>query len=486
MRRNPDRGGWAAVCWIGFALVGCGEGVLGGPVTDAAVDDPDSGPEQSALCDTTSGTRLAVRSYRFESAGDEVIGLFDKDLTVECQFAVMADGMWRCTPTASHVGGAVLFLDDGCTDPVVGFNGPAMALASITRTTDCTTEVVFFRVGDTIAPAGIPETVYQGEPGNCAATASSAYATYHAGVIMGPSDFVEGVERQADDTSRLNQLIIDGSDGSVLCEATTLLDTALSTRCSLQTSSDEVVRCLPQSGPMLTDYFTDNTGGVCQNAETVGVSGECADPSPPYAVAVDSSGCWDVPAFTEVLGEFQDPLYTEIADVCSLVADTAQQFFQLGDDVEHAAFAAVQVEMVETTARLARSHWVGSDGFRMHRAGWRDNKLDFDCAIAMAADDAMRCLPPAVGLATYYSDAGCTTPVLLAAMPACAPAPLHVSFGLERSRWRISAAGEAVAGPVYQGGVDNCTEVDLDVTSLYPADYEISATTFAEVGLAVE
>lgn len=65
----------------------------------------------------------------------------------------------------------------------------------------------------------------------------------------------------------------------------------------------------------------------------------------------------------------------------------------------------------------------GGEGATAFRA-WHDTELDIDCAFQPATDGSTRCIPrDLLGLA-YYSDAGCTMPIVVAD---CGPPAKYVS-----------------------------------------------------------
>lgn len=122
---------------------------------------------------------------------------------------------------------------------------------------------------------------------------------------------------------------------------------------------------------------------------------------------------------------------------------------------------------VATSGARLKIRWrMGEDG-SAERVGWRDAELGADCAWLPAEDGAVRCLPavdPSAGsVGSYYADAACDSPLVLA--PLCGEQEHRfgvklstTSCGLFSTIWET---GEAVGEPVFIKAGSVCQEEPL-------------------------
>lgn len=143
--------------------------------------------------------------------------------------------------------------------------------------------------------------------------------------------------------------------------------------------------------------------------------------------------------------------------------------------------------------RLRARYYAGEDGSRQFM-GWRDTTRNEDCSFLKSEDGQLRCLPTAT-YASYYSDAGCSQPLLAVAKatPNCgavafaAPAYALDVGTAQCGTMRIWKVGAAVApGMIYVGSPASCTgTAPLDVYAYYSTTH-ITPTEFVAATEQVE
>ncbi|HXU74106.1 MAG TPA: hypothetical protein VN947_32535 [Polyangia bacterium] len=131
-----------------------------------------------------------------------------------------------------------------------------------------------------------------------------------------------------------------------------------------------------------------------------------------------------------------------------------------------------------------------SDGARAF-AGFYDTQLSVACAFSRAADDSLRCLPSGVAYigGTYWSDAGCTTPLaysngcttMYASKSESTATCVDIGYNATSYRTRIYAIASAYSGSmVWVGSPGSCTGIATPATTLFfNVGSEIAASTFA-------
>jgi hypothetical protein len=142
-------------------------------------------------------------------------------------------------------------------------------------------------------------------------------------------------------------------------------------------------------------------------------------------------------------------------------------------------------------SRLRANYRLGSDGSKEYLPGsWFDTMLGQDCSFTTAADGVLRCLPEGIA-PIAYSDAACTTPVLM--IPAGCSTPTYAvtddsaTCALPGGVTHVHSVGAAVtpANLYTQAGGGNCPGAGTP-----PAGFtylgvgaEIAASTFVAASL---
>jgi hypothetical protein len=109
---------------------------------------------------------------------------------------------------------------------------------------------------------------------------------------------------------------------------------------------------------------------------------------------------------------------------------------------------------------------------------WRDTQLDTDCYAGTAGDGAERCLPIFADASTFYSDAGCTQPLVYVRNNLC---NRDIKYGqaIIASRYHIYPVGAPYTGQAYDIRT-GCMPAS-GVSALYQAGAEVSPAIFETV-----
>jgi hypothetical protein len=124
----------------------------------------------------------------------------------------------------------------------------------------------------------------------------------------------------------------------------------------------------------------------------------------------------------------------------------------------------------QSGTRLKANNYVGSDGSKQF-ISWHDTTLNIDCQFGPASDGTTRCMPIGTGVAgfaaVYFSDSGCSQPVVYASPKGCA-SPTFASRNQTRAGVcgayfsQFFSVGSAYTGTIYTGTPANCTAQSND------------------------
>ena len=148
----------------------------------------------------------------------------------------------------------------------------------------------------------------------------------------------------------------------------------------------------------------------------------------------------------------------------------------------------------QSGSRLKAQYYTGSDGSKAF-AGMYDTQTKQDCAYATAADGMTRCLPAGthvVASTEYYSDMGCTMPILTVPKACMTPPPYVTTFkaacnGAATFHVFPSGAAFTPGTDIYFGDGTACVKVKPKAGADWvSAGTEIAASTFVQGTLASE
>jgi hypothetical protein len=139
-----------------------------------------------------------------------------------------------------------------------------------------------------------------------------------------------------------------------------------------------------------------------------------------------------------------------------------------------------------------------ADGGKAYQ-GWYDSQLKVPCYLVRATDDSTRCLPVQVAVTkSFFSDSGCSMPIMLAAWSDPCPAPAYAydsvsgvsclpsPAGATSYQYLEYAVGSAVS-TFYAGTPASCHAVTVPAGGTYYAvGAVVPPSTFAAGAITVE
>lgn len=150
-------------------------------------------------------------------------------------------------------------------------------------------------------------------------------------------------------------------------------------------------------------------------------------------------------------------LYNDLSGCMVVSLAPGERVYAAGRNIAASELATAHAERYDTGHRLSPIQLVSDDGARQ-RVGWYDNVLGTDCAVDLAADGKMRCLPPgayADSFMFFCADAACAKLVLQAASngPAAKPSGFVLQRGTSdacgRAPTHVYRVGAAYSGDLY-------------------------------------
>ena len=401
-------------------VVACGSGGGGSdPDADAGPDDVDAGADSTALdCARKSGSRIRQVERVHSDDSDELLRLYDTELSVPCSFGASEDGSLRCLPEADgapFAAGQVYYENVECTsaiarlDDALGPDAPDYMRQAYVSDDGCELRTRFAELGNQLlVPADA--TVYDGD---CNAVVAGTNPYFQITADLAPADLVEGTPSWTD-SGRVKQQKIDGSDGSRVCGSAMVDDDLDSAPCTLAASEDGATRCLPTPAS-LDDAFGND---VCDEPVSFALlDATCGEPS---RYTAESTG-GDCPRIrVRALLEEVDAVYQQ-GDTCEAIAlEDNQTLFLEGPAVSGTSFSEFTPVYSAPGERLERVDLDNGEGLRLATDLWRDPTFDNAwCSFRVAEDGLERCLPVDSDLSTvgqvsssvFYSDGACGTQV---------------------------------------------------------------------------
>jgi len=139
----------------------------------------------------------------------------------------------------------------------------------------------------------------------------------------------------------------------------------------------------------------------------------------------------------------------------------------------------------QSGTRLKARYYVGSDGSKEF-IGWHDSQRNEDCGFVTASDGTMRCLGGSgvASVGTYFSDTGCTQPLVLAQTGTGCAVPSIASKATLTScstvYYTLFQVGSSFTGTPYSGTPSSCTKVTTTLPgyAVYNLGPEVPASSF--------
>jgi hypothetical protein len=149
----------------------------------------------------------------------------------------------------------------------------------------------------------------------------------------------------------------------------------------------------------------------------------------------------------------------------------------------------------QSGTRLKANFYVGADGSRQFAYFTDTARNNEQCTFAVAADNALRCMPlPEASAAIYFADVNCTQPLaypLQACMPtpyvyvtdsACAPTTGYHIFATTQTRYPVDTDVWVGSG----GGSNACIRYTPPPYFLYTTGPEIPSASFEQGSVQVQ
>lgn len=383
-----------------------GDGNGDGGTTGSAGDATAAGAGQ-ALGSFSSGSRLAVRYYSASGAPDLFLDFYDRVLDTTCSFLPVANGDLYCLPELARGVALLGYADSDCK--VAVYDVPP----------NCFDGELYVRqlVGDCrgnyevrqLQPLPDDFPLYQlGDGCTAAGMQTGSSRTFIADVVLAPSHFVAGNEREVERDGKLTFSVIESSDGAVAPHR--LLSAATDTECDRE-FSPEPTACRPTRRAWVErTLFTDDQCTTEANVAYSAVPATC-----PIDFIVDGP---DPEKYFQLGPEFTGDIWTSVGG-CVPQSDAAwlTSVFELGEEVEASSLGLLSGVLQGTGQLQAKVIAEGAEPL-LFTGGYRD-KENGDCA-PYAVGDKLHCLPIEYGHGlnaingslTQYSDESCELPLI--------------------------------------------------------------------------
>jgi hypothetical protein len=292
-------------------------------------------------------------------------------------------------------------------------------------------------------PAAPPRFVWRQQDQYCLGPyePDATLAFYSVGRVIEASELARVRVDETIDAGRLS-LAIDASDDGLRMPGA-FHDDELDLPCSLLPTANDTGRCVPAGVPRTT-YFADAACSAPLMATT-----------PTLHHALQTS-CWDV--LTGSGAPHAGVVYEQLGEDCVIVPPPSMQLFSASTSVRVAELARERI----AGGRLEETYFAGFrepvfDGL-LH-----DTSLDADCAITWQGEHYVCAPVEALPVRTFFSDAGCVTPVDVVFVPTGECEPRHAYAG-----------GRRIDG-VYPGTIYELTTGDRCAAYVPPARFAVHA-----------
>ncbi len=332
-------------------------------------------------------------------------------------------------------------------------------------------------------------TVYSGTAASCTALSSTLPYTLYTATELPPSTFAAAAKSAPGRAPATNDLPQNGSriryetistaDG--LSGPYLALDAQLAQECVFGAAGDGSDRCIPENVDRITlTFFEDPSCSSTPLADSVSVVAPAA-----YAALYDAQGCNTGTYYT--FGPlYEGTVYESVDGACDMSAANSQvsfypttPFSSSGFESGTLATGAGAFDGWASGSRIQLVTATGTDGARA-MVGWHDAQLGVDCAMTMANDGVMRCVPTILGyISSYYADAACTQALTIA--EGCTAPAYAVSTTCGGGYF---AVGASYSGPIYVSTSGTCQATTLSLP-MYEVGAPVPASTFAEASLSM-
>ncbi len=419
------------------------------------------------------GTRLRARVW---DGGDDARIFrtwFDTELGVECQFAMAADGRYRCLPSGSSAIwlDPVVFSDAACTRPAVivpscepapaYVHGPRIA----TPTCDEPEGLPVLALGPL---RGTPRYYRQLGAGCTALEAAAEQQVHDVGDEVPAASFVPAQLRVPEGAARVSPYVFVGEDGAQ--EAVSSWDREHDRECTWFAAADRFL-CRPVEVVLHYDWIWADAGCSVHAAVDLVSVRPCA---PPTAVIGAGDGPY-FESYLEVGAEVpRSQVFNDEQGTCSPETSELPDTYYLEGAPIPASSLPTLLHVLDGVGRLRAERFTDEQGnplavaTRLH-----DSEAGQACVLATFVD-GLRCLPDP-GYATLgplFADPTCTTPLALwggTTAPLVAVQPHTLANACDRVAYE---AAYAIASPftgatIYFARPEGCIASPIDPLSTY-------------------
>lgn len=446
-------------------------------------DSAGAGGEASAPVDVptvVSGTRLRARVYLGSDGSRHVIGLHDSLLDIDCEFANLGPGGYRCVPPVSSGFYQSVFASDQCDGPATGYEaacGPHThyVVSRTADTCDGLSRRDVFDIGAEIPSA------YRDNAGTCEPYPDDPNASWVAVTPAEPSTFAAGMLEHVPLGDGLTVVVVAAEDGARI--PVTLWSDGRP--CTALEVTGAGFRCIP-SRMNLYAFFADDTCTTEVGYTMGGVTSVCGAPPHLFVSRSVQNECFtrvtsvvEVSPFLGTVGYFGSP------GACNgqSLGPSMLSRWTVGDAIEPTILPALS-PMDNGSERLRGTAVESENGSRVtFTSGITDTEFGATCTPTRFDDGILRCLPSWTYLSNFFADANCTVPVHPES--ACSSPTLFIEETLaggcsdDRTVASVRRTAGFHSGAVYQW-VDETTCSELESTS-YDNFYALEPMPFSDL-----
>lgn len=418
------------------AAAGCGQPV--------EVHRAPPGVSNSELDLFRSGSRLHAQVVLADGAPPLLLGFYDTELEVECDFRRVSDGSWRCLPRSTGMLHGMTYEDADCEASIWLANdcdGPQFQRTGLPIVSDECRSFQPYEVVDFVPLAPDDPSYERLSDGTCVLQPASERddRPRYSSRRMPPSRFVGGEESMEAGATRLSRRVLRADDGTLVTLG--LSDTRVERPCGLwETESGDWVCVSNDAATYVTGYGTQHDDPDCAGPA---LASHCADETPRATAAYSRArycGMWFSGA-RSVGPERASDTQFQNWDECTQVdpPDTSIRLYEPGAPIADDTFATAELLRFGTgrlqllvTAEADRplAYHAPSLGGALVTgplASYFDTRRGEQCSPADTAA-GIRCVPTYAARlsSTLYADASCSGLTLATAGAGDCDGPLPV------------------------------------------------------------
>ncbi len=392
------------------------------------------------------GTRLKAHYVDYGGGVTSLIDWHDTMLDIECSFQLLDDGTVRCLPTP--IASITTFATGLCGQPLLSVSGQGPCYTPPTyafvmgQSQLCETvngggvpsshhPASIYPIGSTVTPT----TVYTQSGGQCNSGAPVAGTTYYqTGNAVPLSTFAGAKFTTSARGPRLSQRIITSDDGAWQTE----FPFDGTSMCGSQVENGATI-CLPFArGNFDQGLFTDSGCTMDFAPQSVGFARTDICTPPTFAFNRTSSGpngCTITDTFHSLGAKTTKPtIYDGTPGNCAALDLSVFDAYSVGGTIDPVAtFGAMPSQTIGTAIQATFLGTSPTEPLGTPTV-YTDVARNQPCYAVEFADGTVRCVDSDVPIAGFYSDAACSSEVVVQSLPGatgCGPTPAPYTIALE-------------------------------------------------------